>query len=53
MICNNIEEREKHIPGNLARACIIAALHFDFHLAMTKSNHTDAQPKYKEEATNI
>ena len=52
-ICQQIEEFESHIPGSLARTCIIGALHFDFHFAMGQSNHTDAQLKYKEEATNI
>ena len=41
------------MAGSLARNCIISALHFDFHFAMTQSNFIDAHQKYKEEATNI
>lgn len=31
----------------------IAALHFDFHTALSHSNISDTQNKYKEDATNI
>lgn len=50
---SDIELLESHVPGMYARNCIIAAMHFDFHTAMTQSNFSDPQQKYREEATNI
>jgi len=52
-ICESIKEQEAHIPGSLARICILAVLHFDFHEAMCHSNFSDTSGSYKEEATNI
>lgn len=52
-VCENIVETEGDIPGCQARACIVAALHFDFHQAMGQSNFADPSTRLKEEATNI
>ncbi len=44
---------EGHIPGSVARSCVLGALHFDFQYAQSQANYSEAQQKYKEDATNL
>jgi hypothetical protein len=48
-----IDQSEGHIPGSLARNCIIGALHFEFEYAQSQASFSEAKLKYKEDATNI
>ena len=52
-LCASIDSQESHIPGSLARNCIISALHFDFQFAIAHSTFSLAHQKYREEALNI
>ena len=44
---------EGHIPGSVSRSCVVGALHFDFQFAQSQANYSEAQQKYKEDATNL
>jgi len=48
-----VDALEGHIPGSVARSCVLGALHFDFQYAQSQANYSEAQQKYKEDATNL
>lgn len=52
-LCNLVNKDEQHVPGGQMRACVMAALHFDFDLARSLGSYSDTKKKYNEENTNI